>query len=162
MFDRIELLDDKILCGLSKDMSLVENKTRELWSAFMPQRRSIINAASSDLFSLQVYNRLFDYKNFNPSQPFIKWAALEVKSRIDLPSELQTFDLTGGLYAIFIHHGTPQQFPKTLSFIFQKWLPESLYEVDDRPHFELLNENYRPDDPEAKEEVWIPIIKKHN
>ena len=160
MFDRTELLDDKILCGLSMEMSLIENKTKELWSAFMPQKKSILNSTSSDLFSLQCYHRLFDYKNFNPSQPFIKWAAIEVKNRINLPSQLQTFDLAGGLYAVFIHHGTPQEFHKTLAFIFQEWLPDSLYEVDERPHFELLKENYRPDDPQAKEEVWIPIIKK--
>ena len=162
MFDRIELLDDKILCGLSIEMSLVENKTRDLWSAFMPQKNSINHLESSDLFSLQVYNDLFDYKNFNPNQSFIKWAAVEVKSRIDLPDQLQTFDLTAGLYAVFIHEGTPQEFHKTLSFVFEKWLPESLYEIDHRAHFELLKEDYRPDDPEAKEEVWIPICKKRS
>ena len=44
-----------------------------------------------------------------------------------------------------------------MKHIFGRWLPQSEYELDDREHFELLPEGYSPVDPEAEEEVWIPI-----
>ena len=63
-------------------------------------------------------------------------------------------------YAVFIHKGTPQDFPKTFAYIFENWIPNSKYKVDSREHFELIPETYRPDDSNAKEEVWIPILEK--
>lgn len=157
MFDRIEILEDKFLCGRSMPMSVIEDKTKALWSSFMPLRGSISNKENSDFYSLQVYHDLFDYKNFDPNQYFTKWAAVEVKDALNIPNQLQLFTLNGGLYAVFIHRGTPQGFRKTFQFIFEEWLPASKYQVDDRPHFELLTDKYRPDDPSATEEVWIPI-----
>lgn len=42
-------------------------------------------------------------------------------------------------------------------YIFGTWLPASGYVLDDRPHFEVLGPGYRPDDPEAEEDIFIPI-----
>lgn len=160
MFDRIEIIEDKILCGLSMQMSVADDKTKALWSSFMPQRAMIHNKKNTDFYSLQVYHKAFDYNNFNPNETFHKWAAVEVRDIKSIPNQLQFFTLYGGLYAVFIHRGTPQVFHKTLQFIFENWLPSSDYQIDNRPHFELLSENYRPDDPSATEEVWIPICQK--
>jgi AraC family transcriptional regulator len=35
-----------------------------------------------------------------------------------------------------------------------------VFEVDDRPHFEILGIRYRNNDPNSEEEIWIPIIEK--
>ncbi len=32
--------------------------------------------------------------------------------------------------------------------------------IDNRPHFDLLFPNYKPNDPMAEHEIWIPIIRK--
>ena len=32
------------------------------------------------------------------------------------------------------------------------------YRVDDRPYFDVMGTGYRPDDPEATEEIWIPVV----
>jgi AraC family transcriptional regulator len=54
----------------------------------------------------------------------------------------------------------PQQ-PRQLSTIFfSTWLPDSEYRLDVRPHFEVLGEKYKNDDPESEEEIWIPIKKE--
>jgi AraC family transcriptional regulator len=38
-----------------------------------------------------------------------------------------------------------------------EWLPQSSQRLATRPHFEVLGEHYRPMDPQAREEVWIPF-----
>ena len=72
----------------------------------------------------------------------------------------QYFTLKKGLYAVFIHKGTSAEFPKTFLYILGQWLPQSEYELDDRPHFEILGEKYKNNDPSSEEEVWVPIRKK--
>jgi AraC family transcriptional regulator len=50
--------------------------------------------------------------------------------------------------------------PKTFQYIFGTWLPNSEYVLDNRPHFEILGEKYKNDDPTSEEEIWIPIKAK--
>jgi AraC family transcriptional regulator len=40
------------------------------------------------------------------------------------------------------------------------WLPSSDYVLDNRPHFEILGEKYKINDPESEEKIWIPVRKK--
>jgi AraC family transcriptional regulator len=65
-----------------------------------------------------------------------------------------------GLYAQFTHKGLPSSFSKTLEGIFNRWLPLSPYELDRRPHMEVMDEHYDPYDPQAEEEVWIPVKRR--
>jgi AraC family transcriptional regulator len=32
--------------------------------------------------------------------------------------------------------------------------------LDDRPHFEVLGEKYKNNDPTSEKEIWIPILPK--
>jgi AraC family transcriptional regulator len=61
---------------------------------------------------------------------------------------------------VFIHIGQASTFPKTMQYIFGSWLPESEYTLDSREHFEVLPAQYDPRDPDAREDVWIPIKEK--
>lgn len=70
---------------------------------------------------------------------------------------MEVFTLPEGKYAVFIHKGPASTFMQTLTYIYETWLPESPYVIDDRPHFERLQEGYHPADAEAEEEVWVPI-----
>jgi AraC family transcriptional regulator len=49
---------------------------------------------------------------------------------------------------------------KTFEYIFETWLPNSDYLVDNRLHFELLGEKYKNKDLDSEEEIWIPIQLK--
>jgi AraC family transcriptional regulator len=42
-------------------------------------------------------------------------------------------------------------------YIFNTWLPKSGYQLDRRPHFEILGEKYKNNNPDSEEEIWIPI-----
>lgn len=157
MFLRIELLAPKKLIGRSMRMSMVNNKTQQLWQKFMTCRSQIINSVGPELYSIQVYDKLLDIRNFNPDQEFTKWAATEVPDFSNIPEGMETFELSGGTYAVFLHQGLPSEFQKTFQYIFATWLPSSEYQLDHRSHFEVLGERYRNNHPDSEEEVWIPV-----
>jgi AraC family transcriptional regulator len=159
MEPRIEILSEKKLIGESLKMSFTENRTFELWSGFMPRRKEIINAIGSDLLSLQIYSPLF-FERFNPGADFEKWAAVEVTNFDSVPEGMETFTLAGGLYAVFVYHGAASAGAETFRYILGTWLPASEYILDNRPHFELLGEKYKNEDPDSEEEIWIPIRRR--
>ncbi len=73
---------------------------------------------------------------------------------------METFLFPGGLYAIFIYKGPASEGPETYRYIFEIWLPESGYNLDNRPHFAVMGEKYRNNDPRSEEELWIPVAPK--
>lgn len=158
MKPRIENINEKKLVGKRIKTSLSNNKTSALWSSFMPRRKEITNSLRSDLFSLQIYNTLY-FDSFDPSIEFEKWALIEVMDFNNIPNEMETFILTGGLYAVFIHKGSSND-SSIFQYIFSVWLPNSIYKLDNRPHFEILGKKYKNNDPNSEEEIWIPIKEK--
>jgi AraC family transcriptional regulator len=158
MQPRIVKLKGKKLVGKRLTMSLADNKTNELWKNFMPRRREISNTLTNDFISMQVYKPKY-FADFSPTNEFEKWATVEVGDFINLPCDLETFNLTGGLYAVFDYKGSSTD-SSIFQFIFGTWLPNSNFLLDDRPHFELLGEKYKNADPNSEEEIWIPIRQK--
>jgi len=126
----------------------------------MPRRKEIQNSIGPELYSLQVYGPSY-FANFNPAMEFEKWAATQVSGFDLVPDGMETFTVAGGLYAVFIHKGSSTD-DSTFRYIFTNWLPQSDYLLDDRPHFEVLGEKYKNEDPNSEEEVWIPIKLKNN
>ena len=137
-------------------MSFAENRTRELWQGFMPQRREITNVVNTYLYSLGQYDQHF-FDSFDPKAEFIKWAAVEVSNADHVPGNMEVLVLPSGLYAVFIHRGTASKAVETYDYIFRTWLPSSAYTLDDRPHFALMGDKYKNDDPASEEEIWIPV-----
>lgn len=156
----IKTLSTKKLIGKNLKMSYVNNRAGELWRSFMPRRKEISNNIGSELYSMQVYDEVFDFQKFNPNKNFTKWAAVEVANFEQIPEEMESYILTGGLYAVFTHQGSSLDFQRTFQYIFGVWLPNSDYEVDDREHFELLGEKYKNESPDSEEEIWIPIKRR--
>jgi len=155
---RIITLEPKQLIGQSLEMSLVNNTTAQLWGQFAPRIREVQKRVSEDKISLQVYPADY-YQNFNPANPFVKWAAVEVSTLDHIPEGMKSFLLEGGLYAVFDYKGSSAD-PSIFQYIFSQWIPSSPYSVDDRPHFEVLGVKYKNNDPESEEEIWIPIRPK--
>lgn len=123
----------------------------------MTELKGIKNFVSSDLISMQVYDKSLDFKNFNVNTDFEKWAAVEVADFNSVPDNMDTCILQGGMYAVFIYKGLPSRFQNTFHYIFNIWLPNSGFELDNREHFELLGAKYKNNDPDSEEEVWIPV-----
>ena len=145
------------LIGKKIKMSFDNNRTFELWSGFMPRRKEIQNAISNDLYSLQVYE---DDVQFSPQTQFTKWALVPVTDFNEVPKDMEPFVLEGGLYAVFPYKGLAADFEKMFRYIFFDWLPNSDYELDNRPHFEILGAKYLKDNPNSEEDIYVPIKLK--
>lgn len=128
-----------------------------LWGDFMPKRSEIQNRVGTDFISMQLFP--IDYhKNFDPSIEFQKWAVVEVSNFDAIPEDMRTFLLEAGSYAVFDYKGSSAD-PSIFQYIYNEWLPSSPYELDDRPHFEVLGEKYKNNNASSEEEIWIPIKK---
>ena len=158
MTPRIETLSEKKLIGKQLRMSLADNRTGELWKSFMPRLKEVANKLTTDMISMQVY-KPWHFTDFKPTNVFEKWATVEVADFDSIPIGMETFILPGGLYAVFDHKGLSND-NSIFQYIFGTWLPNSTYHLDDRPHFEILGEKYRNNDPASEEEIWVPIKPK--
>jgi AraC family transcriptional regulator len=158
MQPKIVELQTKKLVGIRLSMSLANNKTAELWRAFMLQRNQVANKVNNDLVSMQIYDPTY-HTNFNPANEFEKWATVEVTNFDNVPQQMETFVLPKGLYAVFDYKGLNTD-PAIFMYIFQTWLPGSDYVLDQRPHFEILGDKYKNNDPESEEQIWIPVAPK--
>ncbi|MWB95381.1 GyrI-like domain-containing protein [Flavobacterium sp. GA093] len=156
---RIENLTAKKIIGKHLIMSFLENKTFELWSGFMPRRKEIKNQVNTNLYSLEVFP-LNHFTHFDPANTFEKWAGVEVSDFNEIPLNMEKLLIPDGLYAVFLHKGPAANAHQTYHSIFAEWIPKSEYAVDDRPHFAVMDEKYKKDDPESEEEIWIPIRNK--
>jgi AraC family transcriptional regulator len=138
-------------------MSLVTNRTSDLWRSFMPQRGNVQNRISNDLVSMRVYDGPLRIGDVH--QEFDKWAAVEVSGFENIPEEMESFVLVEGLYAVFNYKGLNTD-ERIFVYIFTQWLPNSNYQLDERPYFEILGSKYKNNDPESEEEIWIPVKSK--
>ena len=159
MTPRIEILKEKKLVGFRQAMSIKENMTAGLWKRFMPLRHEILNRVSNEFISMAVYAPAY-FSRFDPENSFEKWAVVEVSDYGSMPVQMETVTLPGGLYAVFHYKGYAGD-AGIFHHIFGNWLPASDYMLDDRPHFEILGDNYRNYDPDSEEEICIPVRPKY-
>lgn len=158
MNPKIKKISEKKLVGKRLTMSFADYKVGELWKSFMPRRKEIANTLTTELFSVSVYPPLH-FAEFKPTNEFEKWATVEVENFNNLPTDTETFTLPGGLYAVFDYRGLNTD-NAIYQYIFGTWLPNSDYHLDNRPHFEVLGDKYKNNDPNSEEEIWIPIKLK--
>ncbi|RAV98946.1 GyrI-like domain-containing protein [Pseudochryseolinea flava] len=156
---RTEIIASKSFVGKSLRTTLVENKTGVLWGSFMPRRKEIENVVGAELYSIEIYDDAQMHR-FTPETPFTKWAAVSVSTHENVPVGLETLTIPEGLYAVFIYTGRHTEFASAFQYIFQNWLPTSPFQLDNRPHFEVMGARYKNDAPDSEEEIWIPIKHK--
>jgi AraC family transcriptional regulator len=161
MQPRIGTLPEKKLVGQRIRMSFSNNKTGELWRSFMARRKEIKNNVGPELYSVEVYGPQF-FDKFDPAREFDKWAAVEVADYDAVPDEMETLTSPAGLYAIFLYKGPSSAAQKTYEYIFGTWLPGSDFLLDDRPHFAIMGDKYKNEDPGSEEELCIPIKPQNN
>ncbi len=157
MFLRLETINEKRIVGKKLLMSVFQNRTPELFRSFMPHCHIIDNRVNEDILCIQDYDPDMSFSEFTVHTEYNKWAAVEVTNFGDHPSDMERMVIPAGIYAVFLHKGNTAAFAQTFGFIFGQWLPASPYQVDGRPHFEVLGEKYIRDHEDSEEEVWIPV-----
>ncbi len=157
MTPRIESLPKTTLVGFRTQMSIAQNKTGELWRRFMPQRHQISHVASEDFYSVEVYPDSVFFQQFDPTREFEKWAAVKVSEPENLPEGMEQLVVPAGLYAIFLYRGKGSEAAAAYQYILGEWLPQSGYQLDDRPHLAVMGDKYQNESPDSEEELWVPI-----
>lgn len=161
MQPRIKSIPEKKLIGKRVTMNFLDNKTFELWKSFMPRRNEIKNSVNTNVISMRIYGDSYSFKNFNPVAHFDKWATVEVSGFEDIPSEMETFTIPGGLYAVFDYKGLNTD-THIYDYIYGEWInTNNQYNLDNRPHFEVMGEKYKNNNPDSEEEIWVPIKPKN-
>lgn len=158
MTPQIVTSPERKLVGMRRTMSLADNNVADLWKSFMPRLKEITHIVSLDLYSVTVYASDY-FENYDPAKEFEKWAAAGVTGFDFVPNRMETLILPEGLYAVFHYKGRSDD-TSVFRTIFETWLPNSDYALDNRPHFEILGEKYRNNDPASEEEIWIPVKKR--
>ncbi|MBL0954771.1 MAG: GyrI-like domain-containing protein [Leptospira sp.] len=156
METKIVTIEQKYLVGKKLEMSLTNPFTPILWKSFQPIIPKILHRNSNELISLSVYPSDY-FQSFDPNAKFQKWAAVEVSKFSDFLPETEGFTLLSGLYAEFLYKGLPNEAGPFFHSIFTNWLPNSNFQLDNRPHFEVMGEKYKNDAPDSEELVYIPI-----
>ncbi len=153
MSPKIEITGKKYLVGIRMEMSLIADQTPQLFGTFMPKRNAIPDKANGNVILAKFYSQDY-FSNFNPSTSFTKMAAVEVNAPTDVDG-FESIETEEGLYAIFEHTGGPGD-SSIFEYIFREWLPQSAYELDNRPHFDIMPADYFSSEVK-REEILIPI-----
>lgn len=144
------------LAALEGKMSFRDDLTPTLWRAFAMIRRHFPERFSTTQYSVSLYPARF-FLDFSADRSFLKWAAAPMTGDTDPPGALKWLDIPPGRYAVFEYRGAAEGGASFFEYIFKEWLPQSGFILDTRPHFEILPPDYRPDDIDATEWVYIPV-----
>jgi AraC family transcriptional regulator len=155
MTAEIEYIEAKTLVGVKVTTSLATDRPESYWRPFKMRLSEIDNALTEQFFSVSI----MDMRSgpFTPTTEFEKWAAVEVSNITSVPVGMEVLEIPSGKYAVFVYKGLAKDFPDTARFIYGQWIPNSGHEIDNRPHFMVMGKDYRPDDPNATELVYVPI-----
>lgn len=149
---------DILILGNKVNMCFLTNgeKTGKLARAFMPRLKEISNRVGTDSFSIQNYEN-FDIKTMTAKTLFEKWIGVEVSDFNSVPENMESLVISGGNFLVFRFQGSVADFIKFWQQLHTEWLPNSSYQLDNRPHFEKLPAGYNPMRDDNQEEIWIPI-----
>jgi AraC family transcriptional regulator len=147
----------KLLVGVRRRISFVNDRTSEIWREFRAREKTIEGRRGHESYSVKVYDAGYSFANLDPSAEFEKWAAAEASESCE---GFDMLEIPEGKYAVFIHKGPASAAALTFGYVFGEWLPNSVFELDHRPHFEVLPAGYDPFSPDGEEEVWIPVREK--
>lgn len=153
---RVEMFNGMTVVGLHQIMSFAEPSIRELWQAFRLRVTEVEHRTSEEFISMRIH---VDPLGTAPTleSRFQQWAGVQVREAVEVPEGMDSHQIGGGRYAVFTYQGCADAFEDAARYIYGEWLPRSDYALADREFFEVLGPSYRPDDPEASEEIWIPV-----
>jgi len=147
-----EFSERKIIGITTTILKHEQHKIRELWQQFMPRKHDIQSLSSQELIAMQIFNL---EENGTPREAFEIWACAEVMDFDTIPNHMKAYTIPSGTYAIFPHKGMDAG--STYQNIMSEWLPTSGYEIDNRPHFQVMGEKYKNGSADSEEDFYVPV-----
>jgi AraC family transcriptional regulator len=87
-------------------------------------------------------------------------AAIEVTDYSDLPREFSKVRIPEQRYAVFTHRDHVSTIRRTVSTIWNHWLPASGVKLADAPNFERYDTNFDPATGNGGFEIWVPVTDR--
>jgi AraC family transcriptional regulator len=84
-------------------------------------------------------------------------AGVEVSDFSDLPREFAKVRIPEQRYAVFTHKDHISTIRRTITTIWNQWLPASGLKAADAPNFERYGENFGPVTGNGGLEIWVPV-----
>lgn len=145
---------EKKVIGMQSTMHRHQyNHIVALWKGFMPRKNELQNLLMNELIAIQVYT-----DGLNAEEAFTIWACTEVYDFNTIPNQMEAFTIPCGTYAVFHHKGKDAS--KLYPYILTEWLPTSVYELEDRPHFQVMGKAYKNGSPDSEEDFYVPVKLK--
>lgn len=87
------------------------------------------------------------------------FAAMSVSNFSFIPKDMNTCVAPEGEYAVFTHVGSLDFFPKTMDYIFSKWLPEAGVQHRGGPEVEVYDHRFDPINRRGEIDYRVPVIR---
>lgn len=147
------------LVGIHGTTSLAEQGVPALWQQFRPQVSKVV-VKTAGFFNVTIYPEALNFKDFGPNTKYEAWVAVATAEDLKIPEGMAMLEIETSTYAKVEYQGLAQHFGPFVANLYGNRIPAAGYAIDNsRPHFEYLPEDYRPDNPEGREEVYVPVIK---
>ncbi|RXH19267.1 AraC family transcriptional regulator [Bradyrhizobium guangzhouense] len=95
--------------------------------------------------------------NGDDSSNFDYIAGIEVGDFSDLARRFGRIRIPEQRYAVFTHTDHVASIRRTVSAIWNRWLPASSYKAADAPNFERYDEKFDPVSGNGGFEIWVPV-----
>lgn len=124
-----------------------------LWAAFAPRIAEVRNRRGMATYGLC----LMPPPESAVSDRFTYVAGVDSQALDDIPEGMSGHEVPARNYAVFAHQaGIGPELPKTLDYIFGKWLPDSGY-VQDGADFEYYDERFNPVTGQGTFFIYVPV-----
>ena len=150
-------LDEMTVVGVQTLFSMKCNLIPLLWERFAPRMQEIKNASRKDV-ALEV---AYDMQGESEEETFFVLAGLIVDSVGEIPEGMTYKHIPAHEYAMFTHYGPISQIYDTYDRIYNKILPRSAYEVDDKAcAIEWYDERFKMDSPDSEYDIYVPVKER--
>lgn len=157
MSPRFEYDEGFTVIGLSVCFKPGGNKVigERLWPDFMIRIEDVLNASQQGFENLRTYG-LCKAVNRNMDE-FIYYAAAKIPPDSPTPEGLTKIDVAPAYYVVFEHASGLGHLNETMSFIYDKWLPNSEHVREAGFELEVYPPDFDPLSPNAQLEIWVPV-----
>ena len=151
MIPEIREMQTRTIIGRNLLLPLYSREVFALWKEFRTEQMKA-GLIDVELYSIQ------EFAEWPPKTTIMHWSGIEKQDTVKYPEEWQECVLQGGAYAFALFKGDSEEFPAMLKDIIVSWIPTTDYEYDpSRLQFQVMPHDYKLDDPNAEEQVWIPV-----
>ncbi|MDF2835972.1 MAG: AraC family transcriptional regulator, partial [Paenibacillus sp.] len=133
----------------------------EAWDAFMSRSDEIPNVVhSAGTYGYEDYSRDFVLGTGTGDMPkFYYMAGKEVTSLADIPEGMSGKKVPAATYAVFRHEGPLAAMGRLYRHIYDKWLPQSGYDIDPNVCGDFEHYPLPVTDPEnAVVDIYLPLV----